>query len=282
MTVYLGWPNRVGESTLSGGSWLAGLPRANVADQRITRVARSSTDAIADTKILGDMTTNRSVRAFALVNHNLSLSAKARFRLGTTSGGAEIYDSGWVDAWQMSWDTDMLEWEEAGWWEGIADDEYLRAPYMVVHVLPGFYTGRHWSIEIDDTSNADGYVQIGRVFVGGGLVPTRNMSFGYLRGWEDLSEITRGDAGAEFALVRPRLRTTRFELSWLTSAEAEYVHEMQRRLGRTGEVLFVPDTSDSDAAQRYGFLGRLRTLSPLEYPFIDTHKAAFELQEILS
>lgn len=282
MSVYLGWPNRIGESTLSGGSWLAGLPRANVADPRITKVARSSTDAIADTKILGDLTTSRSLRAFALVNHNLSQAAQVRFRVGTTSGGAEVYDSGWIDAWQMGWDADMLEWEESGWWEGIADDEYLRAPYAVIHVMPGFYTGRYWSIEIDDTANVDTYVQIGRVFVGGGFVPNINMDFGYLRGWEDLSEITRSDAGAEFALIRPRRRTTRFELSWLTSAEAEYVHEMQRRLGLTGEVLFVPDVADADAAQRYGFLGRLRTLGALEYPYINAHKLACELQEILS
>lgn len=281
-TVYMGWPNRVGESTLSGGSWLAALPRDNMKDARITKVARSSTAALADTKVLGDMGIARSIRGFALVNHNLSQSALVRFRLGTTSGGAEVYDSGWVSAWRMTFDTDLLEWEEPGWWEGIADDEYLRAPFAVVHIAPSFLTARYWSIEINDTTNTNGYVQIGRPFVGGGLVPSRNFSFGYVDGWEDLSSVTRGDNGAEYAVVRPRLRVSRFALEWLTSAEAEYVHEMKRRLGTTGEMLFVPDTSDVDAQQRYGFLGRMRTLSPIEYPFMSIRKSAFEVAEILS
>ena len=58
-------------------------------------------EAVADTKIRGEMTTSRSLRAFALVNHNLSQAAQVRFRLGTTSGAAETYGSRWVDAWQM-------------------------------------------------------------------------------------------------------------------------------------------------------------------------------------
>jgi len=280
--VFLGWPNRVGESTLSGGSWLAALPRANVADARITKVARSSTDAVSDTKIIGDMGQARSIRAFALVNHNLSQSALVRFRLGTTSGGAEVYDSGWVNAWQMSFDTDLLEWEDAGWWEGITDDEYLRAPFAVVHVISEFKSARYWSIEVDDTANVDTYVQIGRVFVGGGLLPAKNFSFGSLDGWEDPSSIVRSESGAEYAVVLPKLRVTRFRLDWLTPAESEYVHEMLRRLGTTGEVLYVPDATDADAQQRYGFLGRLRELSAIEYPYVSTRAIALEIAEILS
>jgi hypothetical protein len=152
-----------------------------------------------------------------------------------------------------------------------------------VHVISEFKSARYWSIEVDDTTNADTYVQIGRVFVGGGLLPAKNI---FLRArWtagRTPSSIVRSESGAEYAVVLPKLRVTRFRLDWLTPAESEYVHEMLRRLGTTGEVLYVPDANDADAQQRYGFLGRLRELSAIEYPYVSTRAIALEIAEILS
>lgn len=279
--VYLGWPNRIEEAVLSGGSWESSLPLANVATTRLTQVARTTDDANASTKMLLDLGQARSLRSVAAVNHNCSSAANWRILLGTTSGGSEVYTSGWIDVWQMSFDNDLLEWETAGWWEGITDDEYLRAPYMAVHVLDAFYSARYVTIEFDDTSNADGYLQVGRVFVGGGIVPTYNYDYDQSHAWIDPSTIERSDSGSEFAVVRPKLRSTQFSLSWLTAAEAEYVHEMQRRLGTTGDVLYVPDAADADAQQRYGFLGRMQALDRIRHPYVSTRASAFEIVEKL-
>lgn len=279
--VYIGWPNRVAEATLTGGSWESSLPRSNLATERRTQVARTTDDALASTKVLLDLGQARSLRGLAAINHNCSSAALWRITLGTTSGGSEVYSSGWINVWQMAFDGDLIEWEQAGWWEGITDDEYLRAPYAAVHVMSQFYSARYATIEFDDTANADGYLQIGRLFIGGGLVPTYNYSYDAADGWEDPSTVERGDAGGEFAVVRPKLRTARFSLDWLTPAEAEYVHEMHRRVGTTGDVLYVPDATDADTAQRYGFVGRLRALSPITYPHARTRANAFEVVEKL-
>ena len=64
-----------------------------------------------------------------------------------------------------------------------------------------------------------------------------------------------------------RRRWAKFELGHIgQSDEAPTVHEMLRRLGTAGEVLYLPNTSNWQDCQRYGFVGRLRELSPIEYP----------------
>ena len=53
------------------------------------------------------------------------------------------------------------------WWTGTAGDEYYRSPYPALLAMPDFTTARYITVEIDDTTNPDGYVQIGRLFAGG-------------------------------------------------------------------------------------------------------------------
>lgn len=277
----LGWPNRIDDATLTGGSWRAGLTLANLQNRRMSSVARSTTDATADTKFLADLGQSRSLRVVALVNHNLSIDATWRITLGTSSGGSQVYDSGWQGAWAMTFDSEMLEWEADNWWAGIADDEYVRHPFNIVWPFDAYYSARYVTIEIDDTTNPDGYVQIARPFVGGGLQPVTNASFGASDGWVDPSGIEAAISGAEFFDMRQRYRAARFALEWLDNEDFKRAFELQRRLGTTGEVLYVPDPADLDACQRRGFLGRLRELSPIEYPRLSIRSAAFELKELL-
>lgn len=281
MNVYLGFPNRIAEATLTGGSWESTLPRANLATDRRTQVARTTDALLASTKVHIDLGQARSLRGIAAINHNCGLADQWRVTFGSTSGASDIYDTGWQDVWQMAFDSDLVEWEEAGWWEGIADDEYLRAPYMAAHVTAQYYSARYVTIEWDVTANADGYLQVGRLFVGGGLVPALNMDYDGADSWLDLSSVERADTGSEFAVVRPKVRVARFDLSWLTPAEAEYWHEAQRRLGTTGDLMYAGDPDNPDALQRYGFVGRQRELSPIRYPRALTRATTIEIVEKL-
>ena len=50
---------------------------------------------------------------------------------------------------------------------------------LYVPILPSIVNGRYITVEIDDTTNADGYVQIGRVFVGDGFTAKYDASLDY-------------------------------------------------------------------------------------------------------
>ena len=187
--------------------------------------------------------------------------------LGTTSGGSETYDSTLDDAYTISYDNDL--------------DEFQNGDYTsIIHVLGAGYAARYVTIEIDDTSNSDGYVEIGRLGIWSGFVPTYNMSWGAYNGTKSRSIIDHAYSGHQLSEHRRAAQDARFSLDWLTDSEAAIIHELRRRAGLTNEVLYAPDVSDQVAAQRYGFMGRLRELGSLERSHLDMNKCEFQIEEI--
>lgn len=200
----------------------------------------------------------------------------------TTSSPSNIallYSSQWQDAWQMAFDN-LVEWESTIWWTGTAGDEYYRSPYPALLAMPDFITGRYVTVEIDDTANPDGYVQIGRLFAGGGIHPATNASYGLQDSWRDLSTMDASESGSAWATERRRLRGVSFVIDHLTLSEAAYIHEMQRLLGTVKEVLYLPYPDDLGESQRYGFIGSLSELSAIEYPYFNARSSAFKIEEI--
>ncbi len=278
--IIIGFRNLTTTATLTGGSWLAGLPVTNVGTPALAEVARSTNALTTSTKILCDFGTSKTTRVFALVNHNCSAAATWRVKLGSTSGGAEVYDSGALNVWTMTFD-DILEWEDATWWIGAVGDEYLRSPFPAMHAASQSYTARYLTIEITDTGNADGYVQVGRLFAGAGVQPTYNMSYGFETRWTDLSTSDYADSGARWSTVRRKVREANLVLNWLAPEEAKYMHELQRLSGTTEEVVYLPFPADMDMSQRLGFHGHLHELTAIEHPFYNVWSLPIKLRELV-
>ena len=60
--------------------------------------------------------------------------------------------------------------EDQFWWEGYTiSDDYQGSPHWPAGSSPNWYSARYARIEISDSSNPAGFVQIGRLFIGGGL-----------------------------------------------------------------------------------------------------------------
>lgn len=279
--ILLGWRDRIAGATLSAGSWRAALPLSNVATTQYPQVARSTNAALASTKFQADFGAARVLRVVALCNHNLSQASVWRVSLGTTAGGSDVYAGTWMPVWRMSWDNELLQWESPSWWAGTGPDEYTGHPYPALCVLPDWYSARYLTVELDDTSNPDGYVQIGRALACNAFQPACNAAYGIRDGWTDLSTSSRADSGALWVAARRRLRTVQFQLDQLSQAEGDTLHEMMRSAGTIGEVLYVPLPSDPGVAQRYGFAGTLAELSMLDYPSWATRALPVRLQEIV-
>lgn len=269
------WPNRVDASaTVTGGDWLTALPVTNVATRPIQQVARSSTDASTDTVINIDLGVARSLRGFSLVNHNLTADAQWKVSLGTTSGGTDVYSGSLTDV--------ILATYEAGFTSlGVEDGDSIRNPFLAIQFLDQAYSARYVTLEIVDESNPDTYVQIGRVFAGGAYVPTINASYGLRDRIRDLSETLRSDGGAFWFNPKRRLRGVSMVLEHLgVTSEAITLHEMMRTMGTVDELLYIPDIDDMAYSQRFGFLGTMRELSDLEYPFYNKRSLPVSLEEI--
>lgn len=279
--LYLGWPNRAGAgATVSGGSWLPALPLSNLLTREMTDIARS--DGLSNAVIDFDLGTSRTLRAFALCNHNLTRTAVWRIQLGSAAGLADIYDSGDQVVWRISFDTGELEWEDNNWWKGNYDDDAVGHPFAAIFMANADHSARHMRITITDDFNPSGYVQLGRVFAGNGISPRFNMAYGAGEKWETLSQVESAPGGTDFFDERRAYRVSQFTIDHIDQqTEFASFYEMQRRLGTTGEVLFIPSDGDMAASQLRGFVGRMRQLSPIEYPYFNARKQAFELKELL-
>lgn len=266
--IIIGWPNRAPQAQYTGGVWLPQLPLENLQSRHYWLAARSKGASLDSTQWRMDFGQERNLRCIAVLRHNLSRTARIRVQLGSEEWGSDRFDSMWQPVWRMTFDGDLLEWESNSYWEGSVDDPFafVGSNFAAFIVLPDWINARHVRIQIDDRSNASGFVQIGQLFVGGGFQPFYNPDYGLKDGLTDKSEVERTSHGYAFFDTREKLRNVKFLLDALSLTEGDVVYEMLRRQGVTKQVLYLPYPDDQQRTQRYGFLGRFEELSALDYP----------------
>ena len=246
----LGVPNRFAEAaTINGGSWLVAAPASNVATWPLAETAVSTNALTTSTiiKVRWD-TGPRTGQLLVLARHNLSAAALVRWTRGTSDGAADVADSGWVSAWRLT--------------PRAADG----ALYNVFVLQSQESTANYETIEIDDTTNAAGAISIGRGAVCPLFAPRHAIDHTVRDGWSDLSTVAEAESGADWPTARRRRRGVQFALPLLTLDEGDAAHEIDQVEGTTAEVVWLPYMEDPARMQRYGFIGRMRELSSLEYP----------------
>lgn len=162
----IGWPSyrkKATFSTAAGGSFVAGFPVANMGVLPISQVARSSTAAAADTKFQVTFTSSYPVRMLALIGHNASLGGTFRIKLYSDIGMTTLVkDTGDLEFWPRVYPVGTLEWGDPRFWSGKYSLDQIASYNACTPVwLDRLYQVRAIQVEITDTTNADGYVQIG-------------------------------------------------------------------------------------------------------------------------
>lgn len=203
----------------------------------------------------------------------------------TAAGAGLAADSGWYEVWPTGViPTDLLEWEDDNFWLGTISAQ-ARAGFQSPFIwkLPYLALARYWRVEIFDSTNSDGYVQIGRLFLARGWTPSVNYSYGAGLGYQDPTPVDTSLSGAEYFDVRTRFRVMNFSLEYITDTEAyNYALELQRLSGTSGEVLVIPDGGENVGQQPLrSFVGRLRQTGPVTQPRESAYSVQFELKELL-
>ena len=176
------------------------------------------------------------------------------------------YESGWINPYEIYPDGSLQAGHPAyggnvasltEWTDGLRPD---------VVALPSDYVeGDQWRFQFDDESNADGYVEIGRVFMGYGYRPSHSISVGARIGFQTSSRSIETDGGATFHNERPRRRKFDFSLNQFDQDESMvYLYDLERIVGTTGQMLFVFDDEDTFHAARRAFLCTLEKMTPLQ------------------
>lgn len=264
--ILFGWP--LSSPTLSGGSWPT-LTLANLLTDDLAAVARSGTASNADTIINIDHGAAVATSVIALVRHNMRSAATWRIRLGNDATFAtHAYDSGTIAVWPEQWATGVLPNGNPNATTRLLTDAQINAlnpPRDAVHVFTEV-TARYRRIEIFDSSNADGYVQIGRLVDAPRFQPTDNMAVGSELGFIPGTQVGNSLANSRFYRRRPKGRSLSVNFQFLPFDEGiAVVRDMVEQLDQSGQFYIVADPSDAPNLQRQSFLATLRQLSSVAY-----------------
>lgn len=269
------FPNRATEDvTITGGSWLASAPVTNVATAQPTETARSTNAATSSTKILIDLGQTRVLRGFALSNTNIDADGQWRILLGTSSGGSQVTTSAWTDCFHLGYRTALAAIGVEPNDSSVPDDD-------IILFLDAYYSARYITIEIDNTTNADGWIEIGKVFAGGAFIPDENVSYGIRSLRPSQSTVSKADSGAQWRYRRRQLKSEQLMLEWLNASEEKIVDEMRRQIDITDECLYIADRGDEEYTQRKGFIGLMREMTDIERPRVNTFSIALNLDRLV-
>ena len=251
----LGYDNQIDTSTLSGGSWNASYPLTNLQTRQFALQARSSNALTTSTKLILDCGAIQRIGVCALVNHNLTTVATVRLEGSNNSGFSSLeYDSGALTV-------------------------YDHTDYAFSFVQA---EARYWRISISDTSNPDGYIAIGRVFLGWRFQPAINIAYSPSLSVESLTVVQETLGGQEYFDLRPNRRIWTGSWDAMTDSEAYAIWlQVQRGEDVSGEVYLIFDDADTTYRQYTNFIGRMRSLSAIEFPYQDRHTAGFEISELI-
>jgi hypothetical protein len=270
--------------SFSGGSWLAAMPLANLSDMSFAKVARSSDAALASTTFDLDMGAARAIKLVGIPESNVSLAGLVRYRLATDSGFTDVvHDSGWLDYWPVIYPMGSVPISDPHWLTGrLTAEERAGYPAMHLRIIEGAaVTARYLRVEIDDTTNAAGYVQLAALFVAPAVQFDKSMRLGWQLGWQaqDTRRV-RSLGGGDFFDARAPRRVVTLEVPpQPQDAMLAGLFELQRAQGRDKAVLVVLDPAATANLARLAFLARFRELSALEFVSHDRAAVGLALEE---
>lgn len=281
--ISLCWPNHINSSTLSGGSWSSDLPLERLKSGVFAEVATTNNTSTSSSVIDVELPSIKPVGSVALANHNLTPTAKWRVRIYSFTNDV-LVDSGWTDVWPSVYTTAELEWEFDNFWTGTLLKEDAEVFTSLATYFPDVSVAFKLKIEIDDVNNADGFIKIGRLFVGDFWQPTYNAEYGIQHGCDIGTSFSVSDNMnmTEFADIKRPKRTVSFSLGGLSEEEGfSRALKIQRQQGLHGEVLFTQGERNSPQTFMRTFIARQESVDALSHPYFESYESSVNLKEIL-
>jgi hypothetical protein len=275
----------------ASNSWVSTLPLNNVKTNDLSEKARSVNDSFFT--ITCDFTAieDKAIGAVSLIEHNLSSNAKLTIR--GYKGGTLVYSSPNTYAWPYLSEQNSFWSTYAFNVQPISGSRKDNERSVFIHLLPTNLAIDKIEIDVDDTSNPDTFIQLGRIFIGTLFKPSRNANFGEVSvSVIDNSEVQLTRAKSKrFNLLRKQ-RSVNIVWSTVTREDAlTEIYTIQRYSGNTKEILFaegypVEDTLSGDIIYdsdwfSLAFIANATELNALNYVNVNLYSNGFRLDEII-
>lgn len=246
------------------GSYSGTLPIANLKDPRVHKFAQTSDATLNSTKFRINLGVVKTFRGVFLTHTSLSAAATYRVTLYSDSGYTTIIDqTGWLPI--------------PGY--PVIDPFLLGA--SIWHLYASDMSARYVQVELNDTANADGYIRMGRLFIGSCYEPPYNYSEGSTDDLIPNTQVSNAIGGAPFYVVNTPARGRRLNYSRLPSSEAPIIRNIRMISGLNKQVVLIPNPDDTTNFYQQNFVGRLQSLPSLAALIVDDASLAFDVIEIV-
>jgi len=229
MGALISYPDNTLTATLSGGSFNASFPLINLKDPLLSHTARTANALAASSTFNIDLGATKDIRVLALCRHNISAAGTIR-ATGYDDAGMTtlIADTGAILAWP----------------ETFTAKQTARYPNNWTYIFTDAVTVRYWQIEIIDTTNAAGYIELGRCWLGETEFEG-DISFGYSNGFASFDTVDRSLGGVQSGNKRTPQRALNAAFNYLTAEERREIIVLQKVLTETDEAYWITDVTDA-------------------------------------
>lgn len=264
--VIFGYNNIVGTSVLTGGTFETNLPRDNLKTDKLAELAQTTTSA--STVIIATYALNQTVGCIALANHNFSSDCQIDIVIRDVGNAiiASVYNlAPYIDSNRNN----IVNW--------FLDTNITTA--ITVHIT------------ITDTTNTNGFLSIGRLFIGKQFEPERNADYGSAsHAKTDLSESSKSINGVKWSRKRAKIRTASIGIGSISESDMLIVDDLMQISGTTDDVIYAftrPTYTDiagvlhqDELSYKRTFIGNLSALDAINSPFFGRYSAQFNIEEL--
>lgn len=245
------------DATYSGGTWRTNLDSSMLNNNYLT--AACKTLDLTGLTLLITLNNVIDAKVLGICNHNLSSSATYRWQCYSDSGRTtEVYDSGVITVYSYN--------------EGISYK-------TICDRLDSSVNNTFWKLTITD-SNSDGYIKIGRLFIGEEFELEYNMDYGLthtISTNDTLSETS--DFGVDVLEKRINKRGALFTHTLKTYQNGNDFFSMQLLSGITEEMIYEFNPDDKQGGL-YTFICRNTKINPLKYPHYNINDMSLSIEEL--
>jgi hypothetical protein len=127
---------------------------------------------------------------------------------------------------------------------------------------------RYWRISANDASNPDGYIEIGRIFMGVPFEPERNALLGGgMRADVDPSVLSESDDGQASAILKTHYRTGDFTFDKISASDKANFEALHANVGMAKPFFFCQDLGDPWQETYYVYLSTFDIVQEYNYRF---------------
>jgi hypothetical protein len=218
--------------------------------------------------VLIDLGTAVAIRTLGILSHNISYAGTIRIRGFTGSDYATGVqgDTGTVYAYPQT----------------LGVTKASKYPNNWLSCFTADVTARYWKIEIVDTTNAAGYIELGRVWLGEASVVASPVDYGASLIYESLDIKEESLGGVVWGNKRGSRRVFNGAMTNILDTSKSDMLLMQKELGTTSELLFVMnDSADATTMLMESFPAINREISALTFAYFNSNELPLSFQEIV-